>query len=400
MTRKENYNVVIVGGGLAGSTLARVLAERGLKVLVLERENRFKDRVRGEVVLPWGVPDARNLGVYERLMTTCGHDIRWLLLNIDGTVSDRRDMVATTPHQSGFVTFYHPQMQTVLLTAAEAAGAEVRRYTKVTCVIPGEPATVLLDKGDRVHARLAVGADGRHSGVRNWSGFPVKQNPERMIIAGVLLEHMNLDEDAVHVVMNFSLGQEVFVFPLGQQRFRCYFIYGRRDQYPWLSGSHRLPKFVDACIETGAPPAWFTDAQAVGPLAAFEGADSWVDHPYQEGVVLIGDAAAASDPIWGWGMALTLRDVRVLRDHLLATDDWVAAAEAYARERDRVYDVTHRLEAWATDLTFTTGVEADTRRSRVFECQRAEPDRVIDVLGIGPDSPNDKITRKQFFAEN
>jgi 2-polyprenyl-6-methoxyphenol hydroxylase-like FAD-dependent oxidoreductase len=400
MKQDADYDIVVVGGGIAGSTLARVLAERSLRVLVLERENRFKDRIRGEVVLPWGVPDARNLGVYELLTTTCGHEIRWLLLYTDGTVSDQRDLVATTPHQSGFVTFYHPQMQTVLLTAAEAAGAEVRRNTKVTGVIPGEPAAVLLDNGDRVCARLVVGADGRRSNVRMSSGFEVKHDPEWMITAGVLLEHIDLDEDAVHIVVNSSIGQNVFVFPLGRQRFRCYFIYGRRDQYPWLSGSQRLPKFVDACIETGAPPAWFTDAQAVGPLAAFEGADSWVDHPYQEGVVLIGDAAAASDPIWGWGMALTLRDVRILRDHLLATDDWVAAAEAYAREHDRVYEVTHRLEAWATDLTFTTGVEADTRRSRVFECQRAEPDRVIDMLGIGPDSPNDKITRSQFFAEN
>jgi menaquinone-9 beta-reductase len=35
-------------------------------------------------------------------------------------------------------------------------------------------------------------------------------------------------------------------------------------------------------------------------------------------MALIGDAAAASDPSWGEGLSLTLRDVRLLRDSLIA----------------------------------------------------------------------------------
>ncbi len=49
------YDMITVGGGLAGSALAKNLAERGYRVLVLERETRFKDRVRGEQMHPWGV---------------------------------------------------------------------------------------------------------------------------------------------------------------------------------------------------------------------------------------------------------------------------------------------------------------------------------------------------------
>ena len=37
-----------VGGGLGGASLAKAMAERGYRVPVLERETRFKDRVRGE----------------------------------------------------------------------------------------------------------------------------------------------------------------------------------------------------------------------------------------------------------------------------------------------------------------------------------------------------------------
>ena len=49
-----SFDVITVGGGLAGSTLATELARAGYKVLVLERETHFKDRVRGENMLPVG----------------------------------------------------------------------------------------------------------------------------------------------------------------------------------------------------------------------------------------------------------------------------------------------------------------------------------------------------------
>jgi 2-polyprenyl-6-methoxyphenol hydroxylase-like FAD-dependent oxidoreductase len=47
-------DVVIVGGGIAGSSLAVLLARGGLEVTVLERSLQFPDRVRGETMPPWG----------------------------------------------------------------------------------------------------------------------------------------------------------------------------------------------------------------------------------------------------------------------------------------------------------------------------------------------------------
>jgi 2-polyprenyl-6-methoxyphenol hydroxylase-like FAD-dependent oxidoreductase len=46
------------------------------------------------------------------------------------------------------------------------------------------------------------------------------------------------------------------------------------------------------------------------------------EHPYRDGIALIGDAAA-SDPAYGQGMSLTLRDARVLREYLVTTEDGV-----------------------------------------------------------------------------
>jgi 2-polyprenyl-6-methoxyphenol hydroxylase-like FAD-dependent oxidoreductase len=120
----------------------------------------------------------------------------------------------------------------------------------------------------------------------------------------------------------------------------------------------------------------------------FSGADSWVDHPYREGVVLIGDAAAARDPSWGNGMSLTLRDVRVLRDQILATGDYDVAGHAYAAEHDQYYAALHRVLTWMTDLEYTPGPEADARRVRVWRRWAEEPGLFPDPLGRGPDGPN------------
>src|SRR5918998_2360764 len=68
------HDVIAVGGGMAGSALAKALAEAGLRVLVLERETAFRDRVRGEQMLCWGVAEAQALGVHDLLRQTCGHE--------------------------------------------------------------------------------------------------------------------------------------------------------------------------------------------------------------------------------------------------------------------------------------------------------------------------------------
>jgi flavin-dependent dehydrogenase len=64
------YDLIVIGGGLAGAALAKSLAEAGLRVLILEREKVFKDRVRGEAMLGWGVAEAAMLGIDTLLRET------------------------------------------------------------------------------------------------------------------------------------------------------------------------------------------------------------------------------------------------------------------------------------------------------------------------------------------
>jgi len=392
------YDLAIVGGGLGGSALAAVIARAGYRVLVVERERKFRDRNRGEGMHPWGVAEARALGIEGRLLETCGSPIRWRNVYERGALVGRRDMVAAGGHPG--MDFHHPEMQEVMLDLARESGAEVRRGVAVTGVQPGRPPSVNLEDGARITAGLVVGADGRTSRVREWAGLPARRDPECLVIAGVLYGGLDLSSDAFHVSFDFGRGQSAQFFPLRGERFRCYFFYAREGPPRPLQGARHTADFVAACVETGAAPAWFARAQVLGALAAFEGADRWVEHPYRDGVALVGDAAASSDPCFGCGLSLTLRDVRTLRDRLLATSDWTGAGQAYAEEHARYYGALRRLLGWSREILFERGPVAESRRARALPLLAKEPERRPDLLILGPDAPSDEAARRRFYGED
>jgi 2-polyprenyl-6-methoxyphenol hydroxylase-like FAD-dependent oxidoreductase len=397
------YDLLVIGGGLGGASLGKAMAERGARVMIVEREREFRDRVRGEGMHPWGVVEAARLGILKLLLDSCGHPARWWNVYSGPRLVSRRDLVATTASTVGALNFYHPAMQQALLDGAAAAGAEVRRPAEVVEVRPGKPpAAVVRSHGreERLQARLLVAADGRTSRTRAQAGLPARRDPECLGVAGVLHAGLGLPEDTVQMLGNWSRGESVLIFPQGVARFRSYLLYRREGPLRPLAGACRAENFLAACRTTGAPAEWFVSAQTIGPLASFDAADRWVEHPYRAGIVLIGDAAAASDPCFGCGLSLTLRDVRVLRDQLLATADWDGAAHAYADDHDRYYGALRTVIGWRRELYFERGHEADARRARAFPRLAQEPERSPDLLGLGPDSPIDDVARRRFFGED
>jgi 2-polyprenyl-6-methoxyphenol hydroxylase-like FAD-dependent oxidoreductase len=67
----QSYDVITVGGGLGGAALGKSLAEKGVRVLMLEREAAFRDKVRGEYVHPWGVTGNARLDSTILFKQTC-----------------------------------------------------------------------------------------------------------------------------------------------------------------------------------------------------------------------------------------------------------------------------------------------------------------------------------------
>jgi len=398
----RSYDIITVGGGLGGSALAKVMAERGARVLVVEREAHFKDRVRGEALAPWGVENLKQLGLYDTLSRSCGNILRWWSLCVGGVEVLRRDLPATTPQSNGFLTFYHPRMQELALEAAVSAGAEVRRGAHVRHVEPGRPPRVTIvqaGKEEEASARLVVAADGRGSTVRRWAGFALRQDPLRLLFCGVLFDDLAVASDTFHHFAAPPLGLVGYFFPQGNGRVRAYYGFHKDRRIERLQGASAIPRFRESLVVTGAPAEMLAQAKPAGPLATFDGADSWVDHPYRDGVALIGDAAATSDPTWGQGMSLTTRDVRVLRDCLLAESDWDAAGHAYAAEHDRYYGICHRVDGWFAELFMELGPEADARRARALPLIAQDPLRVADCPMSGPEAPSDDAVRARFFGE-
>ncbi len=396
-----SYDLAIVGGGLGGAALGVVMARAGARVLVLEREVRFRDRVRGEGIFPWGCEEARRLGLLDALRTTCGRELPGWTIHLPGGQSMHRDLAATLPSGLGMLNFHHEAMQEALIALAAEAGAEVRRGVEVTGVTVGAcpSVTYRTTQGDETSAaRLVVGADGRASRVRGWGGFEELRAPDFLVVASTLHEGVACDPDSIHVVPNVVQGRAMLVYPLDGERVRTYLIHRSEEAGPRFSGARSAPAFLAACQGIGGRQGWYDRAQQIGLLASFEGASSWVEHPYRNGVVLIGDAAGASDPSFGSGLALTLRDVRVLRDHLLGDADWPRAASSYAAEHNAYFAALKRVIDWRSYMGFARGPQADADRVRAQQAWRADPARVPDLIGCGPDVPSDETARRRYFA--
>ena len=361
---------------------------------------------------PWGSREARRLGLYDELVAACALEAPFWSYFLGGDFLRVRDLKATTPDGDCVLTLPHPAMQEALISLAEKAGAEVRRGTVLDHITPGAPPSVAatIDGATRsISSRLVVVAEGRESRLRNALGFEVKTDPEFILTGGMLLRGANeigrrVDNNdgttrAVHSLYDPVGLRFVIALTVADHLSRVYLIH-HKDMLPKrLSGERDLPQAIQHLRAAGAPSCWFEDVELAGPFATFDGAARWVDHPYRDGIVLIGDAAGATDPTWGEGLARTLRDVRLLRDRLLSDEDWDRMADAFAIDHDAFFHRMLRLGAMRGELMFDVGPDADTRRKRAFAAQKADPSVLPDTLGYGPDAPSDDAARARYFGE-
>jgi menaquinone-9 beta-reductase len=391
-----SYDIVTVGGGMAASAFGAAMAKRGARVLILEKETKFRDRVRGEYLVPWGAAEARELGLRDSLLQTCATEIPTVDMGFGP-----RPLATTTPQQLTSISFHHPEMQEALLAQAENAGAEVRRGVTATNVEAGSNPAVFATNGrkEKIHARLVVIADGRGSVARKWAGFSVKTDMYPYQFAGVLLEGAAVPMGLALFVFNPEFGLVAGTVPQSKNRCRTYLGYPSNGTFS-LESAGRLDKFLAESRRVGP---MFTDifdnAKSIGPLAAFDAGYMWVDHPYRDGVALIGEAAAVSDPSFGQGMSLSLRDARVLRDALLADSDWDRASHAYAEQHDKYFHTIHMVCCWLRSLFQEQGAAADARRQKAMPGIAADLTRVPDHLFSGPELPADENVRARFFGD-
>ena len=401
----HDYDLIVIGGGVAGSAVAATMAAAGARILVLESEVSFRDRVRGEAIMPWGVAEARLLGLEGALERAGANPLPFWDSYQGADRSGHRDLARTTRVGEPVMACYHPALQTSLLEHAEESGAEVWRGTRVTGLTPGNgassPATSLERNGAalQLSARLAVGADGRGSPTRGWAAFPVRQDAERNLVSGVLMENVALSDDATHAWLDTEKGQFILNFPQGEGRARVYLCYEHSSAKRY-GGADDINVVLGQCVASGVPGEVYENARPAGPLATFEGRTTWVESAYRNGVALVGDAAANTDPTWGQGLSMALRDARVLTEQLLANDDWAAAGHSYTEARRDYFGAVHAMENWQTQLLMDTGPEADSTRGRAMRSWREDRTRNPDTFLSGPGGPLGEHDRRRFFGED
>jgi 2-polyprenyl-6-methoxyphenol hydroxylase-like FAD-dependent oxidoreductase len=388
--------IVIVGGGIGGGALATVLAREGQSVAVLERDIRAVDRVRGEFMAPWGVAEAVSLGLLDVLLGTGGVFATRFIgydenIAPDSAEASVRDMRAMHPVGTGPLCSSHPAMCEALCAAANAAGAAVLRGVGGVAIAAGEPPSISFEHEGRRTAwrpRLIVGADGRASGVRRQLGLPMLHDEPHNLLGGMLVDGVpEWPQDLME--LGTEGGIHHLVFPQGGAKVRLYLCYGFEERQRF-TGAGRERNLLDAfgamsCLPLGRAIA---RGEPIGPFHSYSNEDHWVERPIAPGVVLIGDAAGHNDPITGQGTSITLRDVRIIRDIILAGDLSPGAFEPYVAERlerMRRLRVTSRL---ATTLRVEFGPDAAARRARAL--RRANVERWLSPLGAalaGPEVP-------------
>ena len=350
----RDFDLIVVGGGIAGGSLATVMARNGASVLVLERQSRYRDRVRGELLWPWGVEVARRLGLEPVLLDAGALVVPWMELRTEGSsLAERREIGLAVEEVGGSVNLSHPVACTALVESASAAGAAVRLGARDVHVSPGSrPEVRWRDAGGEAReatARVVVGADGRRSAVRAQASIPFEVDEPAHLIAGLLLDGFDGMPEDVNLAARES-DLLFLAFPQSPARARVYFNYPH-DQTSRFAGSDAAGRFLDACRLACLQGEPWHDARAAGPCAAFAGADSRAPWPLAEGVVLVGDAAGYENPLRGQGLAMALQDVHDVTSALLA-DDPVNGLRAYAEARatrQRLANLATELTVWANE---------------------------------------------------
>ena len=236
-----------------------------------------------------------------------------------------------------------------------------------------------------MRCRVVVGAEGRRSVTREQAGIRLHTAPPTHLITGLLVD--DVPEWPQDTSMSGTQGDVMFLaFPQGGARLRVYRCTAV-DQSHRFTGRDGTRRFLDEFRRVSCLPwaAAVAVSRPIGPCATFPGEDTWTDSPMAPGVVLVRDAAGYNDPIFGQGLAIALRDARMVADLLVGQPErWDACGLApYAlerRERLRRLRFTASLIA-ALQAEFTPA--AGERRARFYQRVRAgtDPDLRLALAG-------------------
>jgi geranylgeranyl reductase family protein len=291
------YDVVVVGAGPAGSTAAKVLRERGVSVLLLDKASFPRDKMCGG-----GMPTRvwKRFPYIEPYLDSLSYG------SVTYSMSCRyRLRVVRDAPLLGMVQ--RREFDNALLQLAIQAGVEFRPLTTVTEMQVKDDRVVLtLASGEMLESRIVLGCDGMNSLVARKAGLP----PSDVRCVCLVGEHPMSPEQIAsmysekHLVHLFIKAQGVagygWVFPkkdcvnIGIGEFSSAIQPGVPRRI--LKESYSL--FVAALKKQGLLPAEFPDDDARGAILPIFPSKK----TYSNRVMVCGDAAGFINPITGEGI--------------------------------------------------------------------------------------------------
>ena len=316
---RKRYACCVAGGGPAGMMLGLLLARAGVEVLVLEKHADFLRDFRGDTIHPSTLEVLYELGMLQDFLALPHQEVPRFCAQVGEVQVPFADFTHLPTHCK-FLAFM-PQWDFLDFLAARA-----KRYPAFHLWMRAE-AVGLIEEGGRVvgvevvtpegkrevRADLVVGADGRHSTVRERAALTVRELGAPMDVLWFGVSRAPSDPEA-------SMGR----FDAGR-----IFVLINRDRY-WQCG-YVIPKGtlerlraagIEAFRETVAQAApWARDR--VGELRSWDDVKlltvqvDRLTRWWRPGLLCLGDAAHAMSPVGGVGINLALQDA-VAAANLLA----------------------------------------------------------------------------------
>jgi flavin-dependent dehydrogenase len=326
-----SHDVIIAGGGPAGSIAALVLARAGKKVVVLDKSHFPRAKVCGHALNPRCHPLLQRHGLIDRFRQLPHFDVAGFTLEYEGEAVLRHNF---RRHRT--LTIDRADLDAWLAGEARASGADYQFGVTVRGL---GPADVQTSAGDFA-APLVIGADGRNSVIGRFSGLA---GPVGVCSRVGWQSYITLPALDDHVHMN--------IFPEG------YYGVSRIDATRItitlvLSAAARVtPQQIMARYFPGACHASWKSIHPISRAAARVTDDrAW----------LVGDAARVLEPFTGEGIYSALATGEMAARHIISIDaiGVRAAAQNYRRQHRRFYGprtLVNSFVRWALE---------DSRRSR------------------------------------
>ncbi len=318
MNAPRSRHVVVVGAGPAGAVLANLLATRGVRVTLLERQSDFSREFRGEALAPSGTIVLESLGMRDVIAK-----VPQAIPSTFEFYANRRRVfrLEADPDSAG-----SPPMRIFSQAALlEAIVAETQRTSELRFQRGASLKQLLRADGpqsrvvgvrvrtetgeQRIEADLVIGCDGRASVVRRQAGLEVESQEVPMDVVWFKIPPPTSWQ-----------GDKMLRFCIGRGHlFICYVGWDSLLQIAWL-----IPKGSYGDLRQRGLDEWVNDMalhvppdmsehlrqhrdQLVHPFLLSTAADR-VRHWSAPGALVLGDAAHTMSPVGGQGVNIALRD--------------------------------------------------------------------------------------------